>query len=58
MNRPKESFYQHYQRPVNKKVVETVSKEWDDGEARRLFDITPEVKQIELNTKYNDLMKY
>jgi len=46
LNKPDQSYYQHYERPVNKKIQEAATKEWLDGEARKLFNITPEVSRV------------
>lgn len=57
MSRPKESFYHHYQRPQNNKVLNKVNQEWNHGESKKLFDIMPEVIPMEIGAKFEDAVR-
>ena len=52
LEQPKESFYNHFERPINKKLLEKADNEWINGESGKLFNITPQVTGIDLKEKY------
>lgn len=53
MNNPANSFYQHYERPVNKKVQEALALDFRAGQENNLYNMTPEVKQMKIDPQFN-----
>lgn len=58
MNKPKESFYHHYERPMNKKMEAVVEQEWKEGEARKLYDMMPEVHPASIEGKFEKELQH
>lgn len=53
MNTPAQSFYQHYERPVNRKVQEALAMDFRSGQENNLYNMTPEVKPMRIETQFN-----
>ena len=52
LTQPKQSFYHHYERPLNKKMEAVVAQEWKQGEARKLYNMMPEVQPVSIEGKF------
>lgn len=43
LQKPKGSFYSHYERPGNKKIEEQNIREWKEGDALKFYKIMPDI---------------
>lgn len=48
LDQPVESFYNHFERPINKKIQEMADQEWSMGETGKNYLITPDIMPIEI----------
>ena len=56
LHRPMESYYQHYERPMNKKLIQAAADEWT-VEQKKLYNMTPVVRPMQIANKYETMFK-